>query len=523
MMNVKQPKSHNSGEEEPLSALMTNANAVRVIAQAVEGTIGPKGLDTMLVDQFGDVVITNDGVTILELMDVNHPAARMLINIAKAQQEEIGDGTTTATILAGALVNEGVNQVRKGVPVVKVIEGMRLGINTALRVFTQKAVQVNGINDGVIENVARIAARENADIAELVIKAARLVGKEKLLDPAFKMADSIRAVEGAGNLVISGVIVEKEPVNTEMPKKLHSVKVLVIDDALEPEEVEDEALGTEIGFSRYLKLQEEFAYNIAKTARLGVGLVLIDRGIHDKAEEIFTDAGIMVLQRVPHRELCQAAEFTGAKLLKRTGLKKDEAELSQLLGEAAEVELDERLKHVLILGGKGKAHATVLVGASTQEVVGERQRIAKDAAAAVQAAVKGGIVAGGGAAELAIAREVSSVRQQVKGMAVYGIDCVVEALKQPFAQIVLNAGFNPLEKLGNVIAAQIEQRKDSLGINCDSGEIADMLEMGVYDPVLVKKYALKAAGEVAEAVLRIDTIIKKKERGAAANTQKMID
>lgn len=522
-MNVKQQKSHNAGEEEPLSALMTNANAVSVIAQAVEGTIGPKGLDTMLVDQFGDVVITNDGVTILELMDVNHPAARLLINIAKAQQEEIGDGTTTATILAGALVNEGVNQVRKGVPVVKVIEGMHLGINKALQAFAQKAVHVSKIDDGVLEQVACVAARQKADIAELVTKAAHLIGEEKLLDPAYKMADCIRAVEGAENRVVSGVIIEKEPVNTEMPKKLHSVKVLVIDDALEPEEVEDEALGTEIGFSRYLKLQEEFAYNVAKTARLGVGLVLIDRGLHDKAEEIFTDAGIMVLQRVPHRELCRAAEFTGAKLLKRTGLKKDEAELSQLLGEAAEVELDEKLKHVLILGGKGKAHATVLVGASTREVVGERERIAKDAAAAVQAAIKGGIVAGGGAAELAIAREVSGIREQVKGMAVYGIDCVVEALKKPFAQIVFNAGFNPLEKLGNVLAAQLEQGRDSLGINCDTGDIADMLELGVYDPVLVKKYALKAAGEIAEAVLRIDTIIKKKERGAVANTQRIND
>jgi chaperonin GroEL (HSP60 family) len=517
MMNAKQQKGHNSGEEETLSALMTNANAVRVIAQAVEGTIGPKGLDTMLVDQTGEVVITNDGVTILELMDVNHPAARVLINTARAQQEEIGDGTTTATILAGALVNEGVNQVRKGVPVVKIIEGMRQGIATAIQAFGQKAVQVSRLDDQVIRKVARVAARGNDDIAELVTKATQVVGREKLLDPAYKLADHIRAVEGADNQVVSGVIIEKEPVNTEMPKKLQAVKVLIIDDALEPEEVEDEALGTEIGFTRYLKLQEEFAYNVAKVARLGVRLVLTDRGIHDKAEEILTDAGVMVLQRVPHRELCQAAEFTGAKLLKRTGLKKDETELARLLGEAADVVLDEKLKQVLILGGKGKAHATVLVGASTKEVVGERERIAKDAAAAVQAAIKGGIIAGGGAAELAIAREVSISREQVKGMAVYGIDCVAEALKQPFAQIVFNAGYNPLEKLGNVLSVQIEQGKDSLGINCDTGEIADMLAAGIYDPVLVKKYALKAAGEVAEAVLRIDTIIKKRERSSADN------
>ncbi len=164
---------------------MTNANAIKAIAQAVEGTIGPKGLDTMLVDQFGDVVITNDGVTILDLMDVNHPAARMLIKIAKAQQEEIGDGTTTATIMAGALVNEGVEQVIRGVPVAKVIEGLRIGLKKALEALEQKTIQVFDTNDPILQSVALIAGRENEDIAQLVVQAARNMGKEKLLDPSF--------------------------------------------------------------------------------------------------------------------------------------------------------------------------------------------------------------------------------------------------------------------------------------------------------------------------------------------------
>ncbi|MGI6588797.1 MAG: TCP-1/cpn60 chaperonin family protein [Peptococcia bacterium] len=513
-MNVKQHNRQSSGDEECLSALLTNAKAIMVIAQAVEGTLGPKGLDTMLLDQLGDVIITNDGVTILELMDVNHPAARMLINMAKAQQEEIGDGTTTATILAGALVNEGVNQVRKGVPVVKVIEGMSLGVKKAIQALTEKAISITSGKDSLLNKTAGVAARGNEDIADLVIKAVLLLGKKKLLEPSFKLAEIIRAVEGAENQVVSGVIIDKEPVNTEMPKKLKDVKVLVVDDALEPEEIEDEALGTEAGFTRYLKLQEEFRQNIEKVVRLGVGLVLVDRGIHDLAEEIFTDAGVMVLQRVSNRELRQAAEFTGAKLLKRTGLKKEEKDLKHSLGEAEEVYVEEKLKHVCLLGGKGEAQATVLVSASTEEVVGERERIAKDAASAVQAAVKGGIVPGGGTVELAISRELQDVRQEAAGMAVYGVDCVCEALKQPFAQIVYNAGFNPLEKLGEVSSAQIEQDKISLGINCDSGEIIDMQELGIYDPVLVKKHALKTAVEVATAILRIDTIIKKKERGS---------
>jgi len=517
-MNVKQHHNSGSTEEEALSALQTNAKAVMVIAQAVEGTLGPKGLDTMLVDQFGEVVITNDGVTILELMDVDHPAARLLINIAKAQQEEIGDGTTTATILAGALVNEGVRQVRKGVPIVKVIEGISLGIKKTIEAMEEKAEQITELEDKLLRKTAQVAARGNEDIADLVVRAAILLGKEKLLEPSFKLAEIIRAVEGAENQVISGVVINKEPVNSEMPKKLKSVKVLVIDDALEPEEIEDEALGTESGFTRYLKLQEEFGENLKKAVSLGVGLVLVDRGIHDLAEEIFTDAGVMVLQRVANKELRQAAEFTGAKFLKRTGLKKGEKELEQFIGVVEEVYLEEELKQVCLLGGKGQPKASVLVGASTEEVVGEKERIAKDAAAAVQAAVKGGIVPGGGSIELALARQLQQIRQEAQGMAVYGMDCVVEALKQPFTQIVFNAGFNPLEKLGEVIAAQIGEHNHSLGINCDSGEIISMRELGVYDPVLVKKHALQAAGEVATAILRIDTIIKKKEHTSSNNS-----
>jgi chaperonin GroEL (HSP60 family) len=219
----------------------------------------------------------------------------------------------------------------------------------------------------------------------------------------------------------------------------------------------------------------------------------------------------MVVQRISNKELCKAAEHTGARAIKRTALRKEPAALAKYLGKAQRVYEDEKLEHIRILGGKGKPMATVLVGAATEEVVGERERIAKDAAASVQASVKGGVVPGGGSIELALAREIEKVRENVRGMAAYGVDCVVEALKRPFSQIVANAGFNPLEKIGDVTAAQVKEGKESLAIDCDTGDVADMFQLGVVDPALVKLYALKAAGEIAEAILRIDTIIKKKE------------
>lgn len=509
-MGVKQV-NNNSEVDERLTALTTNANAIRAVTSAVEGTIGPKGLDTMLVDKFGDVVITNDGVTILSLMEVNHPAAKMLIKTAAAQQSEIGDGTTTAAILAGGLIGEGVNQVVRGVPVARVLEGMRLGIRRALELFREKARPIAEQDENLLRQVALVAGREHEDIADLVVQASQLVGKEKLKEPGFKLADTIRAVEGAGNEVFFGVLINKQRLNRQMPGTIEPVKVLVIDDALEPEEIEEEALGTEAGFSRYLELQNQFQENLRRVAALGVNLVLVDRGVDDIAEEILTDAGVVVVQRVSSKELRQAAEHTGARMIKRTGLRKSDAELEKYLGHARRAYEDEKLEHLRICDGAGKPMATILVGAATTEIVGERERMAKDAAASVQAAVCGGVLPGGGAVELAVARQLENIKQNTRGMAVYGVDCVIEALKRPFCQIVANAGYNSLEKLGDVMGSQAESGLDSLAVDCDTGAVTDMWQLGIIDPAPVKIYALKAAGELAEAILRIDTIIKKWE------------
>ena len=513
-MNLKQ--GGGSEVDESLAALMTNAAAVRAIAAAVQGTIGPKGLDTMLVDRFGEVIITNDGVTILDKMDVNHPAAKMVINIAKAQQHEVGDGTTTATIMAGALVGEGVAQVLRGVPVARVIEGIKIGISLAQTELGKKAHHFKDLKDAKISNIAMVAGRDNVDIADLVVQAARLIGKEKLLETNYKLSDIIVAEENAQNEVFLGVIVDKERMTKEMPEQVEQASVLIIDDALEPEELDNEALGTEAGFRRFRELQDEFEANVRKIVELGVKAVLIDRGVHAKAEEILTDAQILVVQRVPANELRRVAEHVGARMIKRAGLKKDLADLKKLVGFAEKIYEDEKLEHIRIMGGRGKPAATILVGAATQEVVGERQRIARDAASSVQAAVRSGYVAGGGSIEVAIARTIEKSRGNLKGMSAYGLDCVVNALKRPLAQIVENAGYNPLEKVENVVAAQNEKKSDSLGIDCETGEVCDMVKAGVIDPTLVKLHALKAAGEVATAILRIDTIIRKKDEGEQA-------
>lgn len=315
------PIKENTQEiDEKLAALITNSNAIRAVASAVEGTIGPKGLDIMLVDRFGEVTITNDGVTILKQMDVKHPAAKILINIAKAQQEEVGDGTTTATLMAGTMVSEGVAQILRGT-VARVIEGIRVGINKAQQTLKSKTIPVKDIYDPNLKNIALIAGRENRDIAELVTEAAKLVGEEKLRDKNYKLKDIIMSRAGAENEVFLGLIIDKEKMNSQMPEELSDPRVLLIDDALEPEEVAPEALRTEAGFARYLELKEEFKENLNKIIKLKVNLILVDKGINDEAEEILTDAGIIALERVSRKDMEKVSEHAGARIIKKLGLK----------------------------------------------------------------------------------------------------------------------------------------------------------------------------------------------------------
>ena len=496
--------------DDKFQTLLNNATAARVISQTVEGTLGPKGLDIMMVDRLGDVVVSNDGVTILNLMEVTHPAARMIINAARAQQTEVGDGTTTTTIIAGALIAEGTAQVLKGVPVARIIEGIELGIKKCLEIITTCSHPVATLDDHLLYQIAVIAGRGNPELAELVRQGAKMMGRERLAADDYRLADAVIAREMAPSSVFNGVVINKEPVNREMPLKIENPIILVMDDSLAPEDLDHDAMRTEAGFQYYLQARELYESNLKKAISLGVNLVVVDRSVDDLAEDIFTQAGVMVLQRVSSREIERLCKHTGARKLKRNALNRDADYLSQYLGGAARVSVDEKLKHTVILEGRGETWATVLIGAATTEVVDERERMARDAASAIQAAFTGGVVPGGGALEVHLASQMEEVARQVGGMASYGVLCVKEALLRPFNCMAANAGFNPLEKLGDVIAAQSRQKVERISFDCDDGNLIDVIDRGIVDPAPVKSCAIKTAGEVAVAILRINTIIRMK-------------
>ncbi len=505
-------KSPTPDSDERYSTLLNNATAVRAICSAVESTLGPKGLDTMLVGAQGEVIITNDGVTILDMMDVTHPAARLLIQVAKSQQKAIGDGTTTATVLASTLVQEAVDQVIRGVPVAKVIQGLTDGIRFAIQRFRANSRIVNDTMDAHLQHIAHTAGREQSDIAELVIIAAQRLGIDKLKESTFRFADCIISHEQAINEVWPGIMIHHKPLQFHTQSDVHSNRILVILDAFEPEHVNEEALVTEAGFQRHVLFQQQFQQDLQKLAKLKVGLIIVDRSIDAEAEQYCADQGIIVVQRVTRKEMHAICSYSGAKPIRKNGLHKSEVELETMLGQCDTIMYDPDVERIRLSGSQQHPQVTIIVGATTKEVVGERARIAKDAAAAVQAAIRGGFLPGGGSAEFAVARELDEYRMNIKGMEGFGIDVVAKALRKPLIQIVTNAGYNPLEKSEEVKSAQMVNDSDAIGIDCETGQLADFIKSGILDPTDVKIHALTAAGEVATAIMRIHTVIKMKSK-----------
>lgn len=508
---MSEQDSFNLDPKSSFSTLKSNVDAVKSVASAVESTIGPKGLDTLMIDAKGDSLVTNAGATILSRMGVEHPVAKMIIKVAEAQQKKAGDGTTTATLLAASLVEEGAKQILRGAPTQKVIAGIEKGIDFAIKKITENAFVVQGLEDEWLQRIALTASRGNEDLTLSVIDAAQMIGSEKLGDKRFRLADCVVSHPQADSIVFMGMLIYQSRMNAQMPRLKKNAHVLILADSLEPEMLHDEALGTEAGFAKQEKLKEEFKAICQKMVQLDVGLVVTTGAVHRMAEEILTDAGIMVVSRVDQANVNQIAEYTDARPIKRNSLHKSSAEIQSLLGFCQEVEDDELLKWIRISGGNGNEFATILVGASTEEIIEERERICRDVASAVQAAVQEGFVPGGGAIELAVARDLEHYYHKIQGLERYGVSVVAEALYKPIFHVIGNAGFNPLEKIEMIKRDQHSTRSYALGLDTDMGTVKDMIELGVVDPLLIKLNALKSAGEVSTAILRIQHQLHMKE------------
>lgn len=497
--------------EPRLSALNNNITAINSVVSTVAGTLGPRGLDCMIVDDYGNAIITNDGVTILSEINTSHPAARLLINTVMCQEKEVGDGTTTLTILAGTLLSSALKKAEMGVPLHKIIEGIKKGIQKAIEIVEAEKIMIERDNSYLLKKVAYVSAREDEEIANLIYESAQKIGNDLLNNNNFKLSDCVEAIEGRKSEVFTGVVLDRKPINYFEDYVLDNAKIMVLDDCLDLDDDKKELLSTEAGLNTYLDNVELIKSWAHKIAQMKVNLLLCNRGINPMAMQILSDGNVFAVDRVLYSQLEKAAKHSDCKILKKSALYKSGTDLNSSCGMADKVIYDSEKEQILIQDGHGKPYSTIMISAATGEVTREKERIAKDAAASLQFAIKYGVVAGGGALEIYISNVLKKHREDITGMEKYGFDCVVEALRKPFIQMVDNSGFNSLEILEKVISTAKLEDKKFFSIDFESGDIREMLNEEILDPAYVKTSALKKAGEITEAILRINLILRGKK------------
>ncbi|MEM4496160.1 MAG: thermosome subunit beta [Archaeoglobaceae archaeon] len=513
-----------------------NIMAARVIAEAVRSTLGPKGMDKMLVDSLGDVVITNDGVTILKEMDVEHPAAKMVIEVAKTQDNEVGDGTTTAVVIAGELLKKAEELLDQDIHPTAITRGYRLAAAKAIEILNNIAITVDANDVEMLKKVAATAITGKhselavSKLASLVVEAVRKVAEKK--DGKYYVdEDNIKLEKRQGGsvqdtMLVDGIVIDKEVVHPGMPKRVKNAKIAVLKAALEVKETEIDA-EIRITDPDQIKLfveQEERMVKemVDKIAKAGANVVFCQKGIDDLAQYYLAKAGILAVRRVKQSDIEKLAKATGAKILT------DLRDVSHAdLGEAKMVEErkvgDEKM--VFVTGCKNPKAVTILVRGGTEHVVEEIARGIEDAVRVVGCALEDGkVVPGAGAPEIEVGLRLREFAPKLGGREQLAVEAFASALEIIPKTLAENAGIDPIDVLVELKAAH-EKGKKYAGVDVETGKAVDMLERAVIEPLRVKTQALRSATEVAIMLLRIDDIIaakgleKEKEKGKGAESE----
>lgn len=499
-------------------AQLTNIMVAKVIAETMKSSLGPRGMDKMLVDSFGDVVITNDGATILKEMDVEHPVAKMLVEVAKAQDAEVGDGTTTAVVLAGELLAKAEELIEREVHPSVIIEGYKKAATKALEIYDKIGIPVSPTDKEVLKKIAKtsmaskLVAEEADYLAELVVNAVLKVAEKT--DGKWRVSlDDIKVEKKEGQSLrdtqlVEGVVLDKEVVHPGMPRVVHDAKIALINASLEIEKTEFDAklnIETPEQMRAFMKQEEEMLKEmVEKIAATGANVVLCQKGIDDMAQHFLARKGIMAVRRVRISDMEKLAKATGGRVVTRI------EELTEKdLGKAGLVE--ERKvgedKMVFVEQCSNPKSITILIRGGTKRIVDEAERSIKDALNVVKdVVVEGKVVAGGGAPEIEVALGLRDYAKSLAGKEQLAVEKFAEAIEVIPSQLAENAGLDPIEILVSLRAKHKEGNKWA-GVDVFSGKIVDMYEKEVLEPVLVKKQVIKSAVEAASMILRIDDII----------------
>ncbi len=519
-------------------AQANNILAGKVIAEAVKSTLGPRGMDKMLVDTLGDVVITNDGATILSEMDVEHPAAKMMVEVAKAQDEEVGDGTTTAVVLAGELLKKAEELIEQKIHPTVIIQGFRRAEEKALQILDDLAVKVNPDDEEMMKKVAMTSmtgkAAESAlsVLADLAVKSVRQVVSKKKprkgeAEPGYDFdIDYVKIEKKQGGTIadsqlIRGILVDKERVHPGMPKRVKDAKIALLSCALEVKDTETDAkinIEDPSMLESFLAQEEDMLKEMVdKIVASGANVVLCQKGIDDIAQHYLAKAGILAARRVKKSDVENLSRATGATIVTNV------QELSAAdLGYAGLVE-ERKIAGddmIFVEDCKDPKAVTILVRGGTEHVVDETERALHDAVCVVgDIARDPRIVYGGGATEIAIANQLSEFGKSVGGREGLAVQAYAEAVKEIPRALAENAGMDPIDALQDLVAKS-KEKGPSTGLDVINKRVADMAELNVVEPLAVKMQAIKSATEAVAVLLRIDDVISAKGEAAGGGGKK---
>ncbi|MEM0246235.1 MAG: thermosome subunit alpha [Desulfurococcaceae archaeon] len=503
-------------------ALRSNIAAAKALAEVLKTSLGPRGLDKMLVDSFGDVTVTNDGATIVKEMEVQHPAAKLLVEVAKAQDAEVGDGTTSAVVLAGTLLAKAEELLDQDIHPSIIIEGYTKALKEALRILREIAIPVDTENRDSLRKVVKTAIASKyigGDIianrlTEIAIDAALAVSEPKADGTKEFRVDDVKIEKKKGGNVLDtqlvyGIVLDKEVVHPGMPKRVEKAKIALLDAPLEVEKPEITAK-INITSPEMIKafLDEEakmLKEMVDKIADVGANVVVCQKGIDEVAQHFLAKRGIMAVRRVKRSDLEKLERASGGKIVSSIrDLKPDDLGYAELV-EERKVGND---KMVFIEGCKNPKAVTILVRGASDMVLDEIERSLKDALNVLRNVMRVPyIVAGGGAVELEVAMKLREYAAKIGGKEQLAIEAFATALEEIPMILAASCGKDPLEVLMELRKLHAEGKKDS-GIDVVSAEIVnDMATRNVIEPLLVKEAMIKTAAEAALAVLKIDDII----------------
>jgi archaeal chaperonin len=499
-------------------AQKNNITAAKLIAEVVRSSLGPRGMDKMLVDSLGDVTVTNDGATILKEIDVQHPAAKMMVEVAKSVDNEVGDGTTSAVVLAGALIEKAEQLISKDVHPTIIVDGYRKSATKVIEIFNNMAQKVSNNDREQLIKIAKtsmqtkLVSKDSEALSELVVNAILQVSDQS--DSGFKVdIDDVKVEKKAGGSLrdtrmIKGIVLDKEVVHGGMPKRIEKGKIALINSALEIEKTEFDAkinISSPDQMKMFLEEENKMLKGMVdKIIAVGANVVVCQKGIDDIAQHYLAKANILTVRRVKESDMTKLSRATGASIVTTIeDLTAKDLGFADVV-EERKVETD---KWVFIEGCKHPKSVTILIRGGSQRVVDEADRSIHDALMVTKDVIeKPLIVAGGGAPEAYAASKIREWVSTLTGREQLAAEKYAESLEIIPLTLAQNAGMDPIDAMTDLRAKQSKGSKWT-GIDVRSAKIADISKLEILEPLSVKEQIIKSATEAACMILRIDDVI----------------